>query len=49
MHQDPQGRTLLAAGLIERFVPVEDKHYDPIRDMAVRAGGVTLQEMRTGR
>jgi phosphonate transport system substrate-binding protein len=33
MHQDPRGRELLSDGPIERFVQVEDAHYDPIRRM----------------
>ena len=37
MHEDPEGRAILADGLIARFVPVEDADYDAIRDMVRRA------------
>jgi phosphonate transport system substrate-binding protein len=42
MHHDPAGKAILAAGQVRRFVPVEDKDYDAIRDMAQKAGCVTL-------
>jgi len=37
MHQDPQGRTILDHALLDRFAPVTDKDYDPIRAMEKRA------------
>lgn len=40
MHEDPEGRVILADGLIARFVPAHDADYDPIRDMARRAESV---------
>ena len=45
MGGEPAGRVALASGLVERFVSVEDRDYDPIRQMeatAERAGFVTL-------
>ena len=36
-HEDPEGRAILADGLIARFVPVADADYDPIRAMIRRA------------
>lgn len=38
MHEDPQGRLILAAGLTERFAAVTDADYDELRDMAEAAG-----------
>lgn len=46
MGDDPVGRAALAPGLIERFVAVEDRDYDPIRRMlaaAEDAGFTTLR------
>jgi phosphonate transport system substrate-binding protein len=40
MHRDPTGRLILAAGLIDRFVTVDDTDYDPIRQMATAAAGL---------
>ena len=37
MHEDPEGRAILANGLVMRFVPVRDADYDPIREMVRRA------------
>jgi len=37
MHDDPEGRAILADGLMARFVPVRDADYDPIRAMLRRA------------
>lgn len=37
MHETPQGRAILADGLIARFVTVRDADYDPIREMIRRA------------
>ncbi|MDQ6673901.1 MAG: hypothetical protein M3069_24685 [Chloroflexota bacterium] len=37
MHQDPVGSHVLASDQIERFVPVTDADYDPIRRMASMA------------
>ena len=42
MHADSAGRAALAAGLIERFAPVTDADYDPIRLVALQAEGVAL-------
>lgn len=42
MHQDPQGRAILDQGLIDCFVGVEDRDYDPIRMMTKLAERVTL-------
>ncbi len=46
MHDDPEGRAILGAGLIARFVPVADADYHPIREMvrrAVAAGFLVLR------
>jgi ABC-type phosphate/phosphonate transport system substrate-binding protein len=46
MHHEPEGRAILAQGLIARFVRVQDPDYDPIREMvrrAVAAGFLTLR------
>lgn len=40
MYQDPQGRAILASGQMARFVQVEDRDYDPIRQMAQIAASV---------
>lgn len=37
MHKQAEGRAVLAAGQMARFVRVEDGDYDPIRDMAKQA------------
>jgi len=42
MHEDPAGAAALAASRIERFVAVDDDHYDPIRRMAEAAERVRL-------
>jgi len=42
MHADPEGSRILSAGRMERFVSVEDRDYDPIREMDRLAGQVTL-------
>jgi phosphonate transport system substrate-binding protein len=44
MHHEPEGRAILAEGLIARFVRVQDTDYDPIREMVRRAaaGGFLL-------
>jgi phosphonate transport system substrate-binding protein len=42
MHQDPEGQAILAAGQLARFAPVEDRDYDPIRQMAQIAAPVKL-------
>jgi phosphonate transport system substrate-binding protein len=34
MNEDPRGREVLAAMMIERFVPGDDRNYDDIRQMA---------------
>jgi len=33
MHEDPDGRAILAAGQMARFAPVADADYNPIRQM----------------
>jgi phosphonate transport system substrate-binding protein len=46
MAEDPAVRAVLAAGFVERFVPVDDATYDDIRhmrDAAVSAGFLTLR------
>ncbi|MFM7426287.1 MAG: PhnD/SsuA/transferrin family substrate-binding protein [Elainella sp.] len=42
MHTDPEGRAILAQGLIARFAAVTDADYDPIRQMAQQAEAVLL-------
>lgn len=39
MHSDPHGRRILAQVGMRRFAPVEDRDYDPIREMARVAFG----------
>jgi phosphonate transport system substrate-binding protein len=46
MHDDPEGRAILAAGLIDRFVPVRDADYDPIRAMLRRADAAGFLVLR---
>jgi len=41
MHNTPAGRTILEQGQIMKMVRVEDRDYDPIREMARAAGEVT--------
>jgi phosphonate transport system substrate-binding protein len=41
MHQDPEGQVILAEGQMARFVRVEDRDYDAIREMAQKAQEVT--------
>jgi len=46
MHEDPEGRAILADGLLARFVAVQDRDYDPVREMVRRAqaaGFLTLK------
>lgn len=40
MHDDPQVKSALAHGFVERFVPVSDADYDGIRDMLTSAEDV---------
>jgi phosphonate transport system substrate-binding protein len=42
MHAHPEGQATLAVGQMARFALVEDGDYDPIREMAQAAEGVTL-------
>jgi phosphonate transport system substrate-binding protein len=42
MHVNPAGRAILAAGLIDRFVTVDDANYNPVRNAARSAEGVRL-------
>jgi phosphonate transport system substrate-binding protein len=44
MHQGPAGRRILAYGCLERFVPAEDRDFDPIRRMAEAAEQVCLPD-----
>jgi phosphonate transport system substrate-binding protein len=46
MHEDPEGQAILAAGLLRRFVPVEDRDYDPIREMVRRVEAACFLELR---
>jgi phosphonate transport system substrate-binding protein len=41
MHEDPEAQPMLAEGQIDRFVRVEDRDYDAIREMARKAEQVT--------
>jgi hypothetical protein len=40
MHEQAEGRAVLAAGQMARFTRVEDRDYDAIREMARQAEGV---------
>jgi phosphonate transport system substrate-binding protein len=42
MHDDPQGRLILASGLMDRFVAVDDSDYDAIREMDRESDDVVL-------
>jgi phosphonate transport system substrate-binding protein len=42
LHLAPEGSALLASGGVQRFVPVVDSDYDPIRSMALVAKSVRL-------
>ena len=42
LHNDDDGRALLAAGALARFTSVEDSDYDPIREMARQAEAIQL-------
>ena len=33
MHQDPEGRQILGKLLIDRFAPLQEEWYEPIRQM----------------
>jgi ABC-type phosphate/phosphonate transport system substrate-binding protein len=46
MAEDPDGRAVLAAGRVARFVPVRDADYDPIRAMARRAQAAGFLTLR---
>jgi len=46
MHEDPEGRAILADGLMARFVPVRDADYDPIREMVHRAAAAGFLRLR---
>lgn len=45
-HEDPAGRAILAEGLMERFVAVEDSDYHPVREMARRAEAAGFLSLR---
>jgi hypothetical protein len=42
MHLEKRGRDILAHAGLERFVAAEDRDYDPIRRMAIKAEEVSL-------
>lgn len=42
MHISPRGQEVLALGDLDRFVAVSDNDYDPIRQMAREATGISL-------
>jgi phosphonate transport system substrate-binding protein len=46
MHEDPEGRRVLARGLTARFVSVSDEAYDPIRAMLRRAEAAGFLTLR---
>jgi phosphonate transport system substrate-binding protein len=46
MHEDPEGRAILAEGLLARFLPVDDHDYDPIRAMVQQARTAGFLELR---
>ncbi len=46
MHEDPEGRVILADGLIARFVAVGDADYDPIRAMLRQAEAAGFLALR---
>jgi ABC-type phosphate/phosphonate transport system substrate-binding protein len=46
MHEDHEGQAILANGLIERFVEVEDSDYNPIREMTRRAEAAGFLELK---
>jgi phosphonate transport system substrate-binding protein len=46
MHEDAEGRTILAEGLMVRFVRVQDADYNPIRAMVARAVTAGFLELR---
>jgi phosphonate transport system substrate-binding protein len=41
MHRDPEGQVILVEGQMDSFAQVEDRDYDPIREMAWKAERVT--------
>jgi len=43
MHQDPEGKKILAGLLIDRFLPLQEEWYDPIRSMHRRLANVEEQ------
>jgi phosphonate transport system substrate-binding protein len=43
---DPAGRALLARGLVERFVPVDDTSYDDLRRMRAACAAAGFLELR---
>ena len=46
MHEDPEGRAILADGLLARFVAVEDRDYDPVRETIRRAEAAGFLTLR---
>lgn len=43
MHQDPEGKKILAGLLIDRFLPLQEEWYEPIRSMHRRLANVEEQ------
>jgi ABC-type phosphate/phosphonate transport system substrate-binding protein len=46
MHADEEGRGILSAAMMARFVEIADEEYDDIRRMAVEAERVELAPLR---
>lgn len=46
MHEDPEGKRLLDAALVERFAPVEDADYDQHRSMKAAAEKAGIEAIR---
>jgi phosphonate transport system substrate-binding protein len=46
MHEDAEGRAILADGCMVRFVGVQDADYNPIRAMVARAVAAGFLELR---
>lgn len=46
MHEDPEGRAILADGLLARFVAVRDRDYDPVRETIRRAQAAGFLTLR---
>src|SRR5262249_25353540 len=46
IEKDPEGRSCLARARVERFVPVDEETYDPIRSMSAFAAAAGLSVLR---